>query len=839
MERRSFLKFSAALSGASMAPSFVFGKDLNKTLVKTGKVKTAAHWGILEVETKNGKVVSSKSALNVSPYPNPLQNYTKDLIENSRVKHVYVRKSYLANPDSPKPELRGAEEFVKVRYEDAIKLVAKELKKTRKAKGNQSIFAGSYGWKSSGNVHNSRILLHRFMNMSGGFVGSTGDYSTGASQIIMPHVVGSIEVYEQQTSWPVVLEHSKVVVLWGMNPYSTLKISWTSNEENAQKYLQELRDSGKEIIIIDPIVSETGEFFKGKAKFIAPIPNTDTAMMLGMMHHLYTTNNYDKDFIENYTVGFDKFLPYLLGKSDGVVKDANWASKICGIEANTITSLAELFKSKTTMLMSGWGMQRSHHGEQPHWALVTLASMIGQIGTPGGGFGLSYHYSGGGTSTAKGGIVSGINAGSIGSFDENGKFLGLAKSNFDSNGTGQSWLQKATNYAFPVARIADVLLNPGKVIDHNGNKITYPDIDFIYWVGGNPFSHHQDTNTLVKAFRKPRTIVVNEPYWTPTAKMADIVFPATTQYERNDITMVGDYSNMYIAPMKQIVEKVEESKDDYQIFTDLCKAYADGLVEVYTDGGKDEFDFIKEYYESAKKQVDVIADLGVEMKDFQTWWESNEPIKFNSTMESDSWVRFAEFREDPILNALGTPSGLIEIYSEKIEKMGYDDCKAHPTWFEPIEWLGMAKKPAKFHMMSVHPDGRLHSQLSQTKLRDKYAVANREPIRINPDNAKELGIKNGDLVRVFNQRGEVLAGVVVDAGIKKDVVVLREGAWYDPQDSKKDKSICKNGSANVLTIDIPTSKLANGNISHTALVNIEKYEGKAPKLTAFEAPKGA
>lgn len=837
MQRRSFLKFSAALSGASMVPSFVFAKDLNKSLVKTGKVKTAAHWGVLEVETKNGKIVSSKSALNVSPYPNPLQNYTKDLVENSRVKHVYVRKSYLANPDSPKPELRGTEEFVKVKYEDAIKLVAKELKKTRKAFGPQGVFAGSYGWKSSGNVHNSRILLHRFMNMSGGFVGSTGDYSTGASQIIMPHVVGSIEVYEQQSSWNDVLANSEVVVLWGANPYSTLKISWTSNEEEAQKYLESLKNSGKQIYMIDPYLNETGRYFGDKIKWIPIRPNTDVSMMLAMCHYLYTTNNYDKDFIENYTYGFDKFVPYLTGKVDGVVKDAKWASKICGVDAKIIESLAKTFKDHKTMLMSGWGMQRADHGEQPHWTLVTLASMIGQIGLPGGGFGLSYHYSGGGTPTAKGGIIGGINAGSIGNYDENGKFLGLAKSDFESKGTGQSWLQKATNYSFPLARIADALLNPGKVIDHNGEKITYPKIDFIYWVGGNPLVHHQDTNTMVKAFRKPRTIVVNEPYWTPTAKMADIVFPATTQYERNDITMVGDYSNMYIAPMKQIVEKVADSKDDYQIFTDLCKAYADGLAEVYTDGGKDEFDFIKEYYDGARKQVLAISDLGVEMKEFNEWWESNEPVKFNSTMESDSWVRFADFREDPILNALGTSSGLIEIYSQDIEKMAYDDCKAHPTWFEPIEWLGMAKKPAKFHMMSVHPNDRLHSQLNQTSLRDKYAIANREPLLIRSDDAKEIGVKDGDLVRVFNERGEVLAGVKIYDNLAKNVIVLREGAWYDPLDPTK-KSICKNGCANVLTIDKPTSKLANGNISHTALVNIEKYTQKAPKLTAFEAPKG-
>ncbi|MCI6988806.1 MAG: molybdopterin guanine dinucleotide-containing S/N-oxide reductase [Campylobacter sp.] len=840
MKRRSFLKVSAAIGGASLVPSFVFAENApKKDLVTNGRILTAAHWGILDVEVKDGKVISSNSALKISPIDNPLQRYTKDLVENSRVKHAYVRKSYLENPDSPKPELRGTEEFVKVKYEDAIKLVANELKKTRKAKGNQSVFAGSYGWKSTGNVHNSRILLHRFMNLSGGFVGSLGDYSTGASQIIMPHVTGSIEVYEQQTSWGVILENTEVVVLWGVNPYSTLKIAWTANEEMCNKYLNDLKNSGKEIYIIDPRLSETGKFFGDKAKWIAPIPNTDVAMMLAMMHHLLTTENYDKDFLENYTVGFDKMSEYLLGKEDGVVKDAKWASAICGIDEKTITNLAEVCKNKRSFFMSGWGMQRAHHGEQPHWALVTLASMIGQIGLPGGGFSLGHHYSGAGVATAKGGVIGGVSSGGVGNFDENGKFLGLLSTGAKNNGTGQSWLIKATKYAFPVARIADALLNPGKKIDHNGSTITYPDIDFIYWVGGNPFVHHQDTNRLVKAFREPRTVVVNEPYWTPTAKMADIVLPTTTQYERNDITMVGDYSNTYIAPMKQVVAKQNDARDDYQIFSDLCKAYADGMVEVYTDGGKDEFDWIEQFYEGARKQVLANPDLGIEMKPFKEWWDENKVVEFSPTMESMEYVKFADFIEDPILNALGTPSGLIEIYSETIAKMNYDDCKAHPTWFEPIEWLGMKDKPAKFALISPHPDGRLHSQLSQTSLRDTYAVNNREPLHIHPDDAKEIGIKDGDIIRVFNARGQILAGVVIDSGIRKGVVALSEGAWYDPLNPLEANTICKNGSANVLTIDIPTSKLANGNISHTALVNIEKFSGEIPSLSAFEVPFGA
>ncbi len=214
---------------------------------------------------------------------------------------------------------------------------------------------------------------------------------------------------------------------------------------------------------------------------------------------------------------------------------------------------------------------------------------------------------------------------------------------------------------FPVARIADAFLsNPGKVIDHNGSKITYPDIDFVYWVGGNPLVHHQDTNTLVKAFRKTKTIVVNEIFWTPTARMADIVMPVTTSYERDDITMTGDYSNLNIVPMKQAVEKQNEAKDDYEIFCDLAKEF--GVFEEYSQENKTPLEWIKGFYNQAYTQMEK---AGTKIPNFEDFWRENRPITFEAPQENSEFVRYSDFREDPILEPLGTPSGKIEIYSEK------------------------------------------------------------------------------------------------------------------------------------------------------------------------------
>lgn len=834
LDRRNFLKASASLSALSFMPTFGMTKSIEASkvslgIVKNGEIVTAAHWGILKLTIKDGKVIKSEPWEKITKMDNPLQHYTSDLIYKSRIKYPYVRKSYLENPDDPKRELRGKDEFVRVSYKEALNLIAKELKKTREQKGISSVFGGSYGWKSSGNMQNSRTLLHRFLNVTGGFVGASGDYSTGASQIIMPYVVGSIEVYEQQTSWENILKYSKYVVIWGADPLTTLRIAWTSNDQRGLAYFEKLRESKIKVICIDPIRTDTAKFLN--AKWISPRPNTDVALMMGMASHLISKNKVNYMFLENYTTGFNQFKDYLEGKNDGIKKDVKWASKICGVNEKTIKELAETFYDNPTMIMSGWGMQRAHHGEQPHWMLVTLCSILGQIGTKGGGFGLSYHYSNGGVPTCKGGVIGGINAGEIGIW-KNGKFKSLAKSKEDLNSA--EWLQNTASLSFPVARIADALLNPGKTIDHNGAKITYPDIDFIYWVGGNPLVHHQDTNTNVKAWKKPRTIVVNEIYWTPTAKMADIVMPVTSSYERDDITMSGDYSNMHIVPMKQAVLPVEESKDDYEIFSDLCRIYGKDVFNAYTQNGKKAKDLIKDYYNIALKQVKNYGEaFNTPMPSFEEFWAKNEPIVFEPTNESLEYVRFSEFIEDPILNALGTPSGLIEIYSKTIENYNYDDCKAHPTWFEPIEWLGNATKKMPFHLITSHPSKRLHSQLCHTDLRKKYTIQEREPLLMNFKDAKKFGIKNGDVVRVFNQRGEILAGVLVSKDIMQGVVRICEGGWYDPDEN----GLCKYGSANVLTLDLPTSKLANGNISHTVLVGIEKFNKSLPEITAFSIPK--
>ena len=501
---------------------------------------------------------------------------------NIRVKYPMVRKSYLENPGKADGK-RGNDPFVRVSWEQALKLIHEQHSRIRSSYGPASIFAGSYGWRSSGVLHKAQTLLQRYMSMAGGYAGHTGDYSTGAAQVIMPYVVGSVEVYEQQTTWPMVLEHSQVVVLWGMNPLNTLKIAWSSTDEQGIEYFNLLKKSGKSVIAIDPMRSETIEFFGDNATWIAPHMGTDVAMMLGIAHTLVKKNLHDKAFLEKYTTGYPQFEEYLLGKSDKVEKTAEWASGVCGVPAEQLEKLAEIFSSNKTMLMAGWGIQRQQYGEQKHWMLVTLAAMLGQIGTEGGGFGFSYHYSNGGNPTRIGGVLPAISA----------KIEG-------GSSAGNDWAVSDAVTSLPVARIVEALENPGGKYQHNGKEQTFPDIKMIWWAGGANFTHHQDTNRLIKAWQKPELVVISECYWTAAAKHADIVLPITTSFERNDLTMTGDYSNQHLVPMKQVIEPQFEARSDFDVFADLAEMLKPGGKAVYTEG-KDEMAWLKQFYDVAQK----------------------------------------------------------------------------------------------------------------------------------------------------------------------------------------------------------------------------------------------
>jgi trimethylamine-N-oxide reductase (cytochrome c) len=541
--------------------------------------------------------------------------------------------------------------------------------------------------------------------------------------------------------------------------------------------------------------------------------------MLGIAHEMITSKLHDEKFIEGYSLGFDRFVPYILGESDSVAKTPEWASKITGVSPEIIRDLAKVMTKGRTQIMMGWCIQRQQHGEQPYWMAAVLATMIGQIGLPGGGISYGHHYSSIG--------VPSSGAAAPGAFprnlDEGQKPL------FDSNDF------KGASSTIPIARWIDAILEPGKTIDANGAKVTYPDIKMMVFSGNNPWSHHQDRNKMKQAFQKLECVVTVDINWTATCRFSDIVLPACTTFERNDIDVYGSYANRGVLAMQKMVEPLFDSLSDFDIFTRFAKIM--GKETEYTRG-MSEFDWIKKLYNDCKADNAGKFD----MPNFDTFWKQGY-VHFG---EGQPWTRHADFRDDPEMNPLGTPSGLIEIFSRKIAQFNYDDCPGHPTWIEKSERShgGPGSDKYPMWMQSCHPDKRLHSQMCESQqYRETYTVQGREPVYLNPTDAKQRGIKDGDVVRVFNDRGQLLAGAVVSDSFPSGVIRIHEGAWYGPvgKDGSKEGgseigALCSYGDPNTLTQDIGTSKLAQACSAYTCLVDFEKYQGKLPDVSSFSGP---
>jgi len=815
ISRRDFIRLAGSGAAAVAVAPWELTGGSKPALATPGEVLVpqATHWGGFSARVQYGKFVEA-IPYSFDPVPKGyLDQLPGWVYAQSRVRYPMVRESFLRKRSAADPTLRGAEAFVQVSWDVALKLVADELRRVKSQYGAKAIYGGSYGWSCTGTTHKPTTVVKRFLALSGGFVDDIGDYSTGAAQVILPHVLGTLEVYEQQTVWPEIYANTKLIVLWGADPMTTNAIDWVVPDHLGYPNFAEAKQRGIQFIHINPIQTDSAVALGGR--WIAPRPNTDTALMLGMAYVLIVENRVKEDFLTKYAVGYDQLKAYVLGVNDGQPKAPAWAAKITGLPIATIIDLAHAISSQQTMLMSGWGPQRQAHGEQPPWMLVALAAMTGQFGSAGGGTGFSYHYSSAGAPSAGAPLPAG---------------LGIGKN--------------PVTISIPVARFADMLASPGETIDFNGKQITYPDIKLVFWAGGNPFSHHQDVNKLVKAWQRPETIIVNDPWWTPTAKFADIVLPASTTLERNDIDAGGFYSNRYLVAMVKAIEPVGQSRGDYDIFSDLSDEL--GFRTEFTQGRTD-LEWVQAAYAGAKPPGGVPWFTGgttsgkssVTLPPFDDFWEKGILV-FQPPESSSQYVRYESYIKDPTGNPLGTPSGKIELYSATIDKFGYADCPPHPTWLEPAEWLGSAKaEQFPLHLLSPHPPYRLHSQLDQTALQTSQHKGNgRQILWMNPADAETRGIRTGDVIRVYNGRGSVLVSVLVTDRVRAQVVRLPEGGWYDPTDPGLPGSLDKEGSANALTLDIGTSKLAQGNISHTALVQVEKYAAAiAPEVTAYAPPR--
>lgn len=749
--------------------------------MKVERYAHCSHWGAYSILVKDNEIVGIEP-FEHDPAPSPIIDSVREWARSDRrIMQPMVRSGWLENRDKSDRSRRGEDKFIPVSWEEVTSLVADEIKRVSSTYGNEAIFAGSYGWTSCGRLHHAPSLLKRMLNLVGGYTGHVDTYSIAAGPTILRHVLGDDSAcWGESSTFDTIVDHTQTLLVFGgLPPRTAQNESGSIAKHSLEGNLKKIADSNIKVILISPLKDDLPEWVG--AEWWPIRPNTDTALMLGLAGEILKADLHDKQFLARCTSGADEFIHYLAGSADGQYKDAAWAASITGIEKQKILELAKLLANTRSMLTLSWSLQRSHHGEQPYWAALALAAMIGQIGLPGGGVGFGY-----------------ASLGGVGAPTSLGKSPSISQ------------FKKAISSFIPVARISDMLLNPGADFTYDGEQHTYPDVRLVYWAGGNPFHHHQDLNRLDSAWRKPETIIVQDPMLTATALRADILLPANTSIERNDIA--ANKRSDFLLAMHRAINTVGDSKSDFDIFDAIAKKL--GVADAFNEG-RNEVEWLEYMYNQTK--ADTLSRLGYEMPDFKDFWAQGYaecPMRSNHT-----YLR--EFREQPDTHRLNTESGKIVLNSAALAKLQYDDCLSHPAWLEPAEWLGNADD-SELHLISNQPAGRLHSQLETGRASLQLKRNGREQAKINAEDARRFDISDGNTVKIWNSRGACLATATISDTVSPGVIVLPTGAWLT---TSIDRSLDISGNPNILTLDIGSSKFSQGCSAHTCLVRISNYDG--------------
>jgi anaerobic dimethyl sulfoxide reductase subunit A len=508
-------------------------------------------------------------------------------------------------------------------------------------------------------------------------------------------------------------------------------------------------------------------------EWIPIIPGTDTAMLVAMANVIITNNLQDQQFLDRYTIGFDKYKDYVMGVEDGIVKTPAWAEPITDVPASTIEALArEYASSKPAALFAPWGPGRTAFGEQFHRAAIVLAAMTGNVGIHGGnaaGWERGYP-----SMLHEQGMPVTQNQVQIGAPPRKNALLGL------TGGTNP------TSARFHACKLWDAILE--------GKSGGYPaDIKMLYNMGGDPLNRLPDINRGTKALKTLDFIVVHSQFMYGIAKYADIVFPVSTFYEREDMSSPFTGAPYYVYCNK-VIDPLYESKSDVQICTDLAERLG---IEGYND--KTEEEWMKEFLEAMPEDIefDEFKKRGI--------WEV--PL-------DEPWISFKEQIEDPENNPFPTPSGKIEIFSQLLADMDNPLIPPIPKYIE--HWEGrndplVAKYPLQ--MINSHMGRRANTVLENVSLLRSMTP---HVVWINPLDAQPRGINNGEKVRVFNGRGEMVVTAKVTERIMPDVTHLTFGAHYKPDEN----SVDRGGAANILT---KTEHSPGGALcTNTCLVEVKK-----------------
>jgi anaerobic dimethyl sulfoxide reductase subunit A len=627
---------------------------------------------------------------------------------------------------------RGSGGFAPVSWDEALDTVAREMLRIRATYGNAAILDASRSGSLS--MLHGRAAALRFLYMFGGCTELWSNMSAEAEVFAVRMTYGAKAEYKSAGREPVDYPNSKLIVMWGWSPGDTTFGTGTF------QYLKWARKQGVRIVCVDPRQSRSSRELADEHVFIRP--STDAAALIAMAYVIASEGLEDQGYLDRHVLGFDEdhlpagapagasYRSYLLGLADGVRKTPEWAAGITGIPAGTIRRLAlEFATSKPAALHCGYAPGRTAYGEQFHRAAYALAAMTGNVGISGGNSGTS------------------------------------------NGATGRSGVRGLPAGTNPIqARVASPLLAD---LLAQGARGGYPaDIRMIYSAGGDLFNQCPNVTKIVGALDGVEFLVAQDHFLTPTARYADIVLPATTFWERNDVHTPWAGAGHYAIFMKQAIPPMDECRNDIDIFADLARRVG---IEGYNDRTEEEW-----LRELTRDAVD----------DFETFRERG----LARLPAPDDAVAFAREIRDPERHPFTTPSGKIEIYSMALaanpDPYGLGRIPPIPTWIPP----GEVDPRYPLQLCTPKSRARTHSVHGNQEI---LARADKDDVWVHPDDAAARGLTQGQRVRVFNGRGTTVLPVRITDRIAPGVVSMKEGAWFTPDAA----GIDQRGCANVLTDD--------------------------------------
>jgi molybdopterin guanine dinucleotide-containing S/N-oxide reductase-like protein len=805
-----------------------------------------------------GKKYSPPKKVSLSPY---IHAERRRIYSDERLKYPLKRVDFdpagapgSTGPGGRNPQNRGKSRYERISWDEAATLVASELTRVKETYGGSAISGITSSHHNWGIVGYKMGPFARFLNMMEGTPvldnpDSWEGWHWGATHSYGFYWrLGMPEPYDMLSD---ALQNAEMIVYWSNDPDST---RGTYSGQDSALWRQWLKEKGVKMVFIDPMYNYTNAVMGGK--WIVPRLGTDTALALAIAFVWIVEDTYNKDYVARRTIGFDEFKRYVLGDTDGVPKTPEWAAEECGVEPRVIRTLAREWAAKRTILSGGsrggeGGACRQAYGTEWARMMVLLQAMQG-LGAPG----------------------RSIWGTTMGAPNDSTCWV-------PAYGEPQGRISTATEVAkyVPVnpnpqrlwrLTVPEAILDPpvewygegfcGRSLEQQFMHFVYPapgcsEIKLWNRYGGSFMGTMSDTTKWVRMYQSPKLeFVVNQDiWWNSETRMADVILPACTNFERDDLgewAAVNGYTwhassgcNYRVVVREQkCIEPLGESKSDYEIFALIFEKM--GLRDLYTDGGKTDVDWVEAFFEAS----DLPQRISWEEFDTKGYHIINIADNYQPT-PGLRWFHDGRPCDTPDpgnpkrldcekAGELGTFSGKIEFASESLKQYFPDDEERPvvPRYIRSFEGYGTPGLYDKYplQLLSPHPRFTFHCHYDKhTDWLNDIPVHRIKkdgypwwPARINPEDAAERGINNHDIVRLYNDRASVLCIAVVTGRVRPGVIhSYASSALYDPLRPGDPDSIDRGGCVAMLTPSRMLSQNAPGMTPNSCLIEIERWEG--------------